>query len=300
MAWRLGLRSLWLHRAGGLLTAAGAEVAVSTRPLTRSFRRHGGLLIGGGFPRYTPGNWPPTADAAGGGQSAAGGAPVVAECAGLLYLARTLDGQPMCGVLPADASMTPRLTLGYRAATADRPVITRAGDQVRAHEFHRTSVSRKLASQRPGGCLAEPGGRGAGALLASYLHLHWAGQPAFAARFAAACAAFRVGPAAGPPQRAWPGPGARREAADRGGGRARRPGADHGQGDPGAAGRGPGAGAGARPARRGGPGGDRAGRGDRAGARGRRGDQAGGVRAERHRRGHAGPPRPRGTPPRTR
>ena len=46
------------------------------------------------------------------------GAPIAAECAGLLYLARTLDGHPMCGVLDVDAAMTDRLTLGYREAVA--------------------------------------------------------------------------------------------------------------------------------------------------------------------------------------
>jgi cobyrinic acid a,c-diamide synthase len=46
------------------------------------------------------------------------GAPVSAECAGLLYLCERLDGLPMCGVLPAAAAMTPRLALGYRTATA--------------------------------------------------------------------------------------------------------------------------------------------------------------------------------------
>ena len=182
-----------------LLTAAGAEVAVFDPAVDEKLPDGtAGLLIGGGFPEVYAGelaaNEPMRRAVA---RLAAAGAPVVAECAGLLYLARTLDGQPMCGVLPADASMTPRLTLGYRAATADRDsVITRAGDQVRAHEFHRTSVSLKTgesaAWRLPGGARE---GVAQGALLASYLHLHWAGQPAFAARFAAACAAFRAGPA---------------------------------------------------------------------------------------------------------
>ena len=182
-----------------LLTAAGAEVAVFDPAVDEKLPDGtAGLLIGGGFPEVYAGelaaNEPMRRAVA---SLAAGGAPVVAECAGLLYLARTLDGQPMCGVLPADASMTPRLTLGYRAASADRDsVITRAGDQVRAHEFHRTSVSletgESAAWRLPGGARE---GVAQGALLASYLHLHWAGQPAFAARFAAACAAFRAGPA---------------------------------------------------------------------------------------------------------
>ena len=34
---------------------------------------------------------------------AASGAPVHAECGGLLYLCAALDGAPMCGVLPARA-----------------------------------------------------------------------------------------------------------------------------------------------------------------------------------------------------
>ena len=44
--------------------------------------------------------------------------PVVAECAGLLYLVRELDDMPMCGLLDASARMTDQLTLGYREAVA--------------------------------------------------------------------------------------------------------------------------------------------------------------------------------------
>ncbi len=54
---------------------------------------------------------------------AASGAPVHAECGGLLYLCATLDGAPMCGVLPAHAAMTERLTLGYRDAVALAPSV---------------------------------------------------------------------------------------------------------------------------------------------------------------------------------
>ena len=42
---------------------------------------------------------------------------VWAECGGLLWLARRLDGHPMVGVIDAEGHMTDRLTLGYRTAT---------------------------------------------------------------------------------------------------------------------------------------------------------------------------------------
>jgi cobyrinic acid a,c-diamide synthase len=153
-----------------LLSAAGAEVAVFD-PLRDEHlpARTSGLIIGGGFPELH--------------------APVAAECAGLLYLARALDGHPMCGVLGVDAAMTPRLTLGYRQARAmaGSPV-ARAGDQVRGHEFHRTAAP---AGPCPAWRLdtGEVEGHVTGSVIASYLHTHWAGHPASAARFTAAAAA---------------------------------------------------------------------------------------------------------------
>ena len=100
------------------------------------------LVLGGGFPEMhvadLAANEPLRADVA---RLARSGRPVIAECAGLLYLARELDGQPMCGVLDASAGMTARLTLGYRDATAAADsVVALAGAAVRGHEFHRTAV----------------------------------------------------------------------------------------------------------------------------------------------------------------
>ncbi len=178
-----------------LLAAAGARV-LRFDPLTDEALPDGtaALLIGGGFPQVhaseLAANQPMRRQVA---ALAASGAPVAAECAGLLYLARTLEGQPMCGVIAADAAMTPKLTLGYRAAVAAADsVIARAGDQVRGHEFHRTSVSNETADA-PAWRLSSGASEGfvRGAMVASYLHLHWAAQPAFAARLVAAAGAAR-------------------------------------------------------------------------------------------------------------
>ncbi|HEY6665528.1 MAG TPA: cobyrinate a,c-diamide synthase, partial [Propionibacteriaceae bacterium] len=69
------------------------------------------------------------------------GMPTVAECAGLLYLCRNLNGRPMVGAIKADAIMTERLTLGYRTVVADHDhLLARGGAQVAGHEFHRTTV----------------------------------------------------------------------------------------------------------------------------------------------------------------
>jgi cobyrinic acid a,c-diamide synthase len=107
------------------------------------------------------------------------GRPVVAECGGLLYLARELDGHPMCGVLDARARMTDRLTLGYREARAliDSP-LAESGAEVRGHEF-RYSAVEPGAGERPAWDLTGRGKEGfvAGGVHASYLHTHWAVTP---------------------------------------------------------------------------------------------------------------------------
>jgi cobyrinic acid a,c-diamide synthase len=111
--------------------------------------------------------------------------PVIAECGGLLYLVRELDGHPMCGVLEATARMTDRLTLGYREAHSicDSP-LAEAGTLVRGHEFH-YSVVEPGAGEHPAWDLT--GRRREGfvrdATHASYLHLHWAATPEVPRRF---------------------------------------------------------------------------------------------------------------------
>ena len=186
-----------------LLEAAGSRV-VSFDPLRDEDLPAGtsGLILGGGFPEVH------AAELSANERLrrqvtalASRAAPLAAECAGLLYLARTLDGLPMCGVLDVQATMTPKLTLGYRDAVAvTDSVLARAGDRVRGHEFHRTAAtppSGARAAWRFGSGGLE--GHVTGSGVASYLHTHWAGHPAAASRFASACAAARpaVGPAAG-------------------------------------------------------------------------------------------------------
>ncbi|WP_274916359.1 cobyrinate a,c-diamide synthase [Streptomyces sp. WZ-12] len=185
-----------------LLTAAGAEVAPFD-PLRDEQLPPGtrGLVIGGGFPEvYAPelsANAPLRAAVAG---LAASGAPVSAECAGLLYLSRTLDGRPMCGVLPADGRMTGRLTLGYREAVAlTDNALAAAGTRLRGHEFHRTALEPG-AGASPAWGVTHPRrgveGYATGGVHASYLHVHWAAEPALAARLVAGAARAAV-PAAG-------------------------------------------------------------------------------------------------------
>ncbi|MCF2527493.1 cobyrinate a,c-diamide synthase [Yinghuangia soli] len=205
-----------------LLAAAGAEV-VTVDPLRDEDLPEGtsGLVLGGGFPEvYAAELSANSALRAAVADFAARGGAVAAECAGLLYLARSLDGSPMCGVLDAEARMTERLTLGYREATAAADsVLSTTGTPVRGHEFHRTAVTPRAGrtaawnwpGAAPGEARSEPPGAEtcdsfgrtvpapdpgaarhtegfiAGRVHASYLHTHWAGNPGAARRFAAHC-----------------------------------------------------------------------------------------------------------------
>jgi cobyrinic acid a,c-diamide synthase len=171
-----------------VLRAAGCDV-VEFDPLVDSALPAGtaGIYLGGGFPEVhaaeLAGNHWLTDELRSAG---AAGIPTVAECAGLLYLCRSLDGIPMVGTVPADAAMTPRLTLGYRTATSPADsVLTVAGEQVTGHEFHRTAITSVELDGHPAWQLSGgTEGFATPTLHAAYLHTHWAGHPALAQRFA--------------------------------------------------------------------------------------------------------------------
>jgi cobyrinic acid a,c-diamide synthase len=174
-----------------LLAAAGARV-VPFDPTRDAALPNGtdGLVIGGGFPEVH-------ADALSQNTQlrkdiAAFEGPIAAECAGLLYLCRELDGAPMVGRIDATAHMTRQLTLGYREAIAevDSP-LARAGERLHGHEFHRTTTDPAHGESAAWRYAGDQNGRRQGFVVgpvhASYLHTHWAGQPEAAARFVAAC-----------------------------------------------------------------------------------------------------------------
>ncbi|WP_404828037.1 cobyrinate a,c-diamide synthase [Streptomyces canus] len=176
-----------------LLTAAGAEV-VPFDPLRDEQLPVGtaGLVIGGGFPEVYAAELSanePLRKAV--SALAETGAPVAAECAGLLYLCRELDGQPMCGVLDASARMEDTLTLGYRDAVAvSDSSLAVAGTRMRGHEFHRTVVEPAAGDAAAWG-VRVPRRRLEGfvqrGVHASYLHTHWASVPGVARRFVERC-----------------------------------------------------------------------------------------------------------------
>ncbi|OBG30065.1 cobyrinic acid a,c-diamide synthase [Mycobacterium alsense] len=181
-----------------LLRAAGADVA-EFDPLADALPDGAdAVLLPGGFPEQF------TAELSANdrvrrqiNELAAAGAPVHAECAGLIYLASELDGHPMCGVLAGSARFTPHLTLAYRDAVAvtDSPLYS-AGQRVVGHEFHRTAVTF-AEEYRPAWVYA--GGDGTvrdgvvhAGVHASYLHTHPAAVPAAVARFVAHAATARA------------------------------------------------------------------------------------------------------------
>lgn len=171
------------------LRAAGAEL-VSFDPIHDEKLPEGteALYAGGGFPEVF-------AEALGANEAllhqvrrrVASGMTTWAECGGLLWLARSLAGQALCGAVAADAAMSPVLTLGYRSAEVlvANPVAP-AGSLLRGHEFHYSRLEPAGAALRlwsRHGSVEE--GHGTASLLGTYLHLHLGADPAPAERFVA-------------------------------------------------------------------------------------------------------------------
>jgi cobyrinic acid a,c-diamide synthase len=170
-----------------LLRDAGADLAPFD-PLTDAALPEGcsALYAGGGFPEvFAPALAANTALIADVRAALRGGMVAWAECGGLLWLCRSLDGAAMVGAVGADARMTDGLTIGYRTAVTRAPSpFGPAGTALRGHEFHRSVVSpsgeaMELASRFGRG----PGGFASPRLFASYLHQHLAASPDLAAQF---------------------------------------------------------------------------------------------------------------------
>ncbi|MGH9046882.1 MAG: cobyrinate a,c-diamide synthase [Acidimicrobiales bacterium] len=129
-------------------------------------------------------------------QKLGAGLPTWAECGGLLWLSRSLDGHRLCGAIAADARLAGRVSVGYRSATllTDTPIGER-GTVLRGHEHHYSTLE-------PAGDALELVGRSGTRLegwaterlLATYLHLHMGGDPSPAEHFVALAADHREMP----------------------------------------------------------------------------------------------------------
>lgn len=182
------------------LAAAGAELVYFSPLRDEVLPVCDGLYLGGGYPeifaRELEANTSMRATVA---AAVRDGLPAYAECGGLVYLCESVevDGtrRGMSGVLPLAANMTGRRqALGYVEAMARRGnLLLDAGQRVRGHEFHWSAVEWQehslaydcFSSREPE---ARPDGYAGGNLLASYVHLHFAGNTAAAVRFIDACA----------------------------------------------------------------------------------------------------------------
>ena len=164
-----------------------------------------GLYIGGGFPEmFLP--------ALSSNQRfidsvrllSAKGAPILAECGGLIYLSRSADDlegrvYPMVGLVPGRCRMEKRrVALGYVEARAlvDNILVPR-GTVLRGHEFHYSNLELEADRQRAYvlhkvGSPERVDGFTRDNLLASYLHLHLAGCPGAARGLIDSCLRYKV------------------------------------------------------------------------------------------------------------
>jgi cobyrinic acid a,c-diamide synthase len=190
-----------------LLRESGAEV-VDFSPLadTALPENLDALYLGGGYPElYANELSRNTAMSFAIRTFAESGKPVYAECGGMIYLSRaltTLDGQsyPMSDVLPMKFEMTPRLVnFGYvNVEFAEECLLGNKGTSVRGHSFHHSRVqvnSTMPTAYRLRYSLSgreEMEGYQYKNVLASYVHLHFRGNPTLAASLVTAARQARV------------------------------------------------------------------------------------------------------------
>jgi cobyrinic acid a,c-diamide synthase len=183
-----------------LLERAGAELLPFSPIQDAQLPAADGIYLGGGYPELHA-----AALAANRGMRdalhahAAAGKPIYAECGGLMYLADaiiTRDGtrHAMLGLISGVATMRDKLqALGYvEVETCEPTPLGPAGTTFRGHQFRYSSFDTEvdpnrysLRTKRSGQLQAE--GYGKHAVLGSYVHAHWASNPAIPEAFVQAC-----------------------------------------------------------------------------------------------------------------
>jgi cobyrinic acid a,c-diamide synthase len=191
------------------LRSLGAQLVNFSPIRDRELPEIDGLYIGGGYPeafaRELSAN---TAMRAAMRDFAARGGVIYAECGGLMYLIegiRTLDGAlwPMAAIIPGVAVMSARLqALGYvEVETRAESILGRARTRFRGHQFRYSTlegaddgnrIDRVYdVAPRWGGAPFSEGYRVCN-VLASYVHAHWASNPAVAEALVDSCLRSRV------------------------------------------------------------------------------------------------------------
>jgi cobyrinic acid a,c-diamide synthase len=179
------------------LERTGAEI-IFINSLKDRLPEVDGLYIGGGFPEFfleeLEGNRALRHDIA---KSIEEGLPVYVECAGLMFLCRSIRWQDrsyeMVGIIPADVQLSERPEgHGYAIAKVIKEnYLFPVGLTVRGHEFHHSKLSpmgeSRFAYQiiRGHGITGREDGILYKNLFASYLHLHALGTPEWAEGFVA-------------------------------------------------------------------------------------------------------------------
>ncbi|HEV2171099.1 MAG TPA: cobyrinate a,c-diamide synthase, partial [Candidatus Binatus sp.] len=191
------------------LRSLGADLVYFSPISDRELPEVDGLYFGGGYPEAFASelsrNEPMLAAIR---NFAARGGVIYAECGGLMYLLeaiRTLDGTdwPMAAIVPGVAVMSDRLqALGYvEVETRADSILGPAQSRFRGHQFRYSTLenadgSKQIdrvynVSPRWGGAPFAEGYR-VGNVLASYVHAHWASNPAIAEALVRACSRSRV------------------------------------------------------------------------------------------------------------
>jgi len=187
-----------------LLAQAGAELVEFSPLADAGLPEVDGLYIGGGYPELHAARLAANHSLLEQLRAHAGsGKPIYAECGGLMYLSdaiidRSGTRHALAGIVPGVASMRDKLVaLGYaEVETCSDSPLGAAGTRYRGHQFRYSSFDTtrpgtrlRLRSPRTGQQQLE--GYGAGHVLASYVHAHWASNPTIAEAFATACAGAR-------------------------------------------------------------------------------------------------------------
>ena len=187
----------------GRLESLGAEIVKFAPSRDSRLPEVDGLYFGGGYPEVMARELSSNRALLDAIRAfARGRGPIYAECGGLMYLAeaiRTLDGMtwPMLGLIGGVAAMAPHLqALGYvEVETRAGSILGPAGTRFRGHQFRYSTLEgaggegiTRLYNVRPRWGATFEEGYTRDNIVASYVHAHWASNPAVAEALVRACA----------------------------------------------------------------------------------------------------------------